>query len=548
MSERILTGAEIFAKSLRHHGCEIVFGNPGTTELAILDAIGREGMEYVLALQETSAVAMADGYAQAARGPAVVNLHTIGGLGHAMGAIVNAQIANSPVVITAGQQDRRHIQFDPLLYGDAVALARSVVKYSIEVGSPEEIQSAVSLAFKTAMTPPRGPVFLSLPQDCMMALGTMSEESGPQAVCAETATNLEELVGKLSQYQAGQLAIIVCEDVHWAKGDWVSQISSILEAPVFSASWPGHIPFPTAHDNWRGCLPPKFADIRQSLQEFRGLLVIGTHPFIAYAYSDVAPTSSAQQIYQLTPEPSKIGRYFPVTLGAVGDLDSSLAELARRLELIAGNRDINYREGQKQISVSNTARKDPPEPAFAAERKLTPSAVAHALVDAIGPDVTIIDEAPAIMADVRRYLHSWSSSQYVFTRSAILGWAMPAAIGTSLALSKPVVCLVGDGSAMYSPQALWSAAKLDVPVTFVVVNNSGYGILKNFRRSSNFQGNEHQRDDPLELSHPPIDFLALAQSMGVQARRVESISEIGPTIRKSISAMRPQLLEIRLAE
>lgn len=535
MSDQVLTGAEIFAKSLRAQGCDLVFGNPGTTELPILDAISREGLQYVLALQETSAVAMADGYAQAARKPAVVNLHTIGGLGHAMGAIVNAQIANSPVIVTAGQQDRRHIQFDPLLYGDAVALARSVVKYSIQVESPDDIQSAVDFAFKTAMTPPRGPVFLSLPQDCMMAPARMSPtEEGPE-VALETSSNLKELAGELLGYPAGRLAIVVCEDLHWAKNNCIPQISSLLEAPVFGASWPGHIPFPTAHVNWRGCLNPNFADIQKTLQAFSGLLVVGSHPFIAYGYSDCAPTTSSQKIYQLTADSSKFGKYFPIELGLVGDLDLSLPELARELSSLA------------RVQKENAGPDIVPSTETFVEGEFTPSTVAHELVRAIGPDVMIVDEAPVIMNEIRRYLHSWLSSQYVFTRSAILGWAMPAAIGTSLAIRKPVVCLVGDGSAMYAPQALWTAAKLNVPVTFVVLNNRAYGILKNSRGSSNFRSAEHLLADPLELTNPIIDFIALSESMGINARRIKSVSDIGSSIQYSISAMQPQLFEIVLS-
>ncbi|WLG98275.1 thiamine pyrophosphate-binding protein [Pseudomonas sp. FP198] len=544
-------GADLFVEVLRSEGVRHVFGNPGTTELPLLDALsGVHDIHYVLGLQEASVVAMADGYAQASGRPAFVNLHTAGGLGNAMGAILNAKMANTPLVITAGQQDTRHGVTDPLLHGDLVSLARPSVKWAEEIQHPEHIPMLLRRALQDCRTGPTGPVFLSLPIN-VMEQHTNTGAGQPSRIERGAVTAaIEPLADALSTVTPGRLAMIVGEEVFQsnAQGEAV-RLAEALGAPVFGPSWPGHIPFPTAHPQWLGALAPKAADIRQTFAEFDAVLLLGGHSLISYQYSDGPAIPPHCHLIQLTGDGHQLGRVHETALGLIGDIKLSLQlllplldkQLAPHSQAIAMLRNVAAHErNNRRVEVAERARREFDTPVT------TPFVAAHEAVRAIGPDVWIVDEAPVTIPHVRACLDSHSASQYLFTRSAILGWGMPAAVGTSLGLDRsPVVCLVGDGSAMYSPQALWTAAHERLPVTFVVMNNGEYNILKNYARNqAHYRSAGTNQFIGMDIRDPAIDFLALASALGIASRRVERASDIAGAVEDGIRSGRPNLIEL----
>lgn len=544
-------GADLFVEVLRSEGVRHVFGNPGTTELPLLDALsGVHDIHYVLGLQEASVVAMADGYAQASGRPAFVNLHTAGGLGNAMGAILNAKMANTPLVITAGQQDTRHGVTDPLLHGDLVSLARPSVKWAEEIQHPEHIPMLLRRALQDCRTGPTGPVFLSLPIN-VMEQHTDTGAGQPSRIERGAVTAaIEPLAEALSTVTPGRLAMIVGEEVFQsnAQGEAV-RLAEALGAPVFGPSWPGHIPFPTAHPQWRGALAPKAADIRETFAEFDAVLLLGGHSLISYQYSDGPAIPPHCRLIQLTGDGHQLGRVHETALGLIGDIKLSLQlllplldqQLAPHSQAIATLRNVAAHErNNRRVEVAERARREFDTPVT------TPFVAAHEAVRSIGPDVWIVDEAPVTIPHVRACLDSHSASQYLFTRSAILGWGMPAAVGTSLGLGRsPVVCLVGDGSAMYSPQALWTAAHERLPVTFVVMNNGEYNILKNYARNqAHYRSAGTNQFIGMDIRDPAIDFLALASALGVASRRVERASDIAGAVEDGIRSGRPNLIEL----
>jgi benzoylformate decarboxylase len=544
-------GADLFVEVLRSEGVRHVFGNPGTTELPLLDALsGVHDIHYVLGLQEASVVAMADGYAQASGRPAFVNLHTAGGLGNAMGAILNAKMANTPLVITAGQQDTRHGVTDPLLHGDLVSLARPSVKWAEEIQHPEHIPMLLRRALQDCRTGPTGPVFLSLPIN-VMEQHTDTGAGQPSRIERGAVTAaIEPLADALSTVIPGRLAMIVGEEVFQsnAQGEAV-RLAEALGAPVFGPSWPGHIPFPTAHPQWRGALAPKAADIRETFTEFDAVLLLGGHSLISYQYSDGPAIPPHCRLIQLTGDGHQLGRVHETALGLIGDIKLSLQlllplldkQLAPHSQAIATLRNIAaHKRNNRRVEVAERARREFDTPVT------TPFVAAHEAVRAIGPDIWIVDEAPVTIPHVRACLDSHSASQYLFTRSAILGWGMPAAVGTSLGLDRsPVVCLVGDGSAMYSPQALWTAAHERLPVTFVVMNNGEYNILKNYARNqAHYRSAGTNQFIGMDIRDPAIDFLALASALGIASRRVERASDIAGAVEDGIRSGRPNLIEL----
>jgi benzoylformate decarboxylase len=543
-------GADLFVDVLQSEGVRHVFGNPGTTELPLLDALtGRVGIDYVLGLQEASVVAMADGYAQASGQPGFVNLHTAGGLGNAMGAILNAKMANTPMVITAGQQDTRHGVSDPLLHGDLVGIARPNVKWAEEIHHPEHIPLLLRRAFQDCRTAPAGPVFLSLPINVMEGRTLMDAGRPSRIERGGVASGLEALADALTEVAPGRLAVIVGEEVFAA--DASAAVVSLVQAlgtPVFGASWPGHIPFPTANPYWQGTLPPKASAIREQLAAFDAVLLLGGHSLISYPYSEGPAIPRQCRLLQLTIDGHQLGRVHEVALGLVGDLGMSLQAL---LPLIRSR--MTDATSVTQLHVQATMARERRRDQVAARARaefdapvITPFVAAREVLRAIGPDIPIVDEAPATLHHVRTCLDSPSARQYLFTRSAILGWGMPAAVGTSLSLGRrPVVCLVGDGSAMYSPQALWTAAHLRLPVTFVVMNNCEYNILKNYARAQpQYLSTGTDRFIGMDIVDPAIDFMALAASYGLPATRVENARDIAVAVKEGIRSGRANLIEV----
>lgn len=544
-------GADLFVDVLQSEGVRHVFGNPGTTELPLLDALtGRSGIDYVLGLQEATVVAMADGYAQACRSPGVVNLHTAGGLGNAMGAILSAKIANTPMVITAGQQDTRHGVIDPLLHGDLLSIARPSVKWAEEIQHPEHIPLLLRRALRDCQTAPAGPVFLSLPIDVMERRTAMQAGMPSRVQRGGIAPGLGDLAEALADVAPGRLALIVGDEVFVADaGAHAVALAEALGTPVFGASWPGHIPFPTAHPYWQGTLPTKACEIRERLGAFVAVLLLGGHSLISYLYSEGPAIPPQCRLLQLTLDAHQLGRVHAVALGLVGDLRLSLEALLpmvsarspeRRHTLAQLHAHASDARNARRAGVIARAHEDMNAPGISA------FIAAREVLRAIGPDIPIIDEAPVTIPHVRACLDSDSARQYLFMRSAILGWGMPAAVGTSLGLGgRPVVCLVGDGSAMYSPQALWTAAHAGLPVTFIVMNNTEYNILKNYSRAQpHYRSAGTNRFIGMDMTDPPIDFVALARAHGLPAQRVEHAGAIAAAVENGLRSARANVIEL----
>ena len=539
---------------LRSEGVRYIFGNPGTTELALMDALtGAPDINYIWGLQEASVVAMADGYAQASGKPGFVNLHTAGGLGHGMGALINAQVSNTPLVVTAGQQDMRHNLTDPLLFGDLVKIAGPAVKWAHEVIHPDQLPVLVRRAFHDCTAAPSGPVFLSLPMDVMEQMSTVGIAEVSTIDRRAIAGSLPELADILTRIAPGKLAIIAGDEI--SASDASAETVALAEAfgaPVFGSSWPAHIPFPTAHPLWQGNLPTKASEIRARLEPFDGIFALGGKSVITILYSEGPAVPPSCQVFQLSSDVRDLGRTYSTALSTVGDIKASLRvllpmldrKLARQQGAIARLRETAERERDARRAALKARAADE----FSAP-VTTPLVAAEQVTKAIGPRVAIVDEAVATSLHVRSFLNSSSPRQYSFLRGGALGWGMPAAVGTSLGLDRePVVSLVGDGASLYSPQALWTAARERLPVTFVVMNNREYNVLKNFMKAQpHFLSIRTNRFIAMDLEDPPIDFLALATSMGIPSRRVERAQDIAGAVEEGIASGVPNLIEIPIA-
>ena len=544
-------GAALLLEVLRSEGVRYVFGNPGTTELPLMDAlIETPDISYIWALQEASVVAMADGYAQAAGRPAFVNLHTAGGLGHGFGNLLNASVSGTPLVVTAGQQDSRHTITDPLLFGDLVGIARPAVKWAQEVQHADQIPILVRRAFHDCNAPPTGPVFLALPMDVMEEMTSAGIAETSTIDRAAVAGSLDRLADYLAAVPPGKLAVIAGDEVSASNAAAETvRLAETFGAPVYGSSWPLHIPFPTSHPLWAGNLPTKASEIAGILRAYDAVFALGGKSLITILYTEGSAVPTGCDVFQMSADVRDLGRTYATKLSVVGDIKTSLAaflplltqRLAGRVEAYAALREAARREQharRARLAAAADAAFDAPV--------VTPLVAAREMARAVGSETAIIDEAVATSLDLRGFLDSNSTRQYSFSRGGALGWGMPAAVGFSLGIDRaPVVSIVGDGAALYSPQALWTAAHEKLPVTFVVINNREYNVLKNLMKAQpHYASVRANRFIAMDLVDPAIDFLALAASMGLPACRINRARDIAGAIEGGIASHRANLVEI----
>jgi benzoylformate decarboxylase len=547
-------GAAVLLEVLRSEGARYVFGNPGTTELPLIDAlVDAPDIRYVLALQEASAVAMADGYAQAACRPGILNLHTTGGLGHGLGSLLNAHVSGTPLVVTAGQQDSRHTLTDPLLYGDLVSIATPAVKWAQEVTHPDQIPILFRRAFHDCQIAPTGPVFLSLPMDVMEEMSAVDIGEISTIDHAAVAGSLDRLADYLAAIPPSKLAIIAGDEISTSNAAAETVLlADALGAPVYGSSWPAHIPFPTAHPLWLGNLPTEANEISQKLHSYDAIFAVGGKSPIAILYTEGSAVPPGMQIFQLSADARDLGRTYSTKLALVGDIRASLRALLPLLTPKLADRREVYAALRKAAEREQEARRGQLKAAADAEfdRPLTTPLVAgREMARAIGPEVAIVDEAPATLGALRAFLSTESTRQYSFSRGGALSWGMPAAVGF-LTRHRPSA---GGLHRRRWRSAVLSAGALDraherLPVTFVVINNREYNILKRFMRSQpHYASTRANRFIGMDILDPAIDFLALAASMGLPAHRIERAAEIAPALEAAISSGAPNLIEIPIS-
>lgn len=535
---------------LRDEKVRYVFGNPGTTEIPLIEQLDpARDPAYVLGLQETCVVAMADGYARASGQPGFVNLHTAGGLGHAVGALINAQMSNVPMVVTAGQQDQRHVVHDPLLSGDLVSIAAPATKWAREITHQDQLPVLLRRALQDCIAPPQGPVFLSLPIDVMDGPAPSRLGKPSRIERRSVAPHMDELATLLAE-AGGSVAIVAGDRLVPAGAERETiALAETLGAPVFGTSWPAHHPFPSAHPCWAGSLPVRTEDARRVLEEFGTVLFLGGNPLVAYPYSEGPGVPPKCRLLHLSDAVSDLGRYHPTDLACFGDLALSLAVLLEHLRARSDGRGVvdrgpaaGRRHQERRAGLLREAAFDP-DAAIA-----SPASAAMEAVKGLGT-TPVVDEAPATSAAVRLLLNNGATRQYYGMRAAILGWGVPAAVGVSLGLERePVVALVGDGSFMYSPQVLWTAAHENVPVTIVVFDNGEYNILKNYMRGRAASGTSARNGFiGMELRSPAIDIVSLAVSLGISAHRVERAGDIAAAVEAGIVSARPNLIVVPIS-
>jgi len=516
----VTTVREVTYDLLRALGMTTVFGNPGSTEAPFLRDFPAD-FRYVLSLQEASTVAMADGFAQATGRPALVNLHTAPGVGNAMGNIIAAWHNKTPLVVTAGQQTRAMMAMEPWLYNrDAVDLPKPYVKWSSEPPRAEDVPAAVERAFHTAMQQPRGPVFLSIPMDDWDA---PAEPRTPRTVSDRTApdpTALHRVADLLGTSKRS--AIIAGAEIDRSDG-WEEAVALAerTRAAVYSAPVTERVGFPEGHPLFQGPLPFAQKPISDTLSGYDVVLVVGAPVFRYYPHVPGPATPEGTRLLHLTDDPDEAARAVAGD-AVVGDVRLALERLVQLVP--ASDR------------AAPTARPRPAPPP--ARAPIGPAFLAHTLAQALPADAVIAAESPTNAPALRDYLRPSRPGGYYSAASGGLGWALPAAVGLQLAHpERRVVAVVGDGSSLYSIQALWTAAQLNLPLVVIVPNNAQYAILKAFTRFQDTSGVPG-------LDLPGLDIAGIARGFGYDAHRVDRPEDLAGALRDALAACAPVLVEV----
>jgi benzoylformate decarboxylase len=505
---------------LRAFGIRCVFGNPGSTELPFLSD-WPDDIDYVLGLQEASGVGMADGYAQATRNAGFVNLHSAAGVGNALGNIYTAHRNQTPLVITAGQQARAILPLQPFLYAErASEFPRPYVKYSVEPARAEDVPGAIARAYYTAMQPPCGPTFVSIPIDDWtrpaqaVQARKVSREIGPD----QNAMNA--LADALSASK--RPALVVGPAVDRAEAvELMVKVAEKTKAAVWISPFSARCSFPERHPQFAGFLHASPAQLSEALHAHDLIVVIGAPVFTFHVEGHASVFDGKTTIFQITDDP---------TAAAVSPSGTSIiATMKPALSLL-----LELLPETKHAMPSSRKLLLPP----AAADPIPVEYLMHTLSKAMPEDAALVEEVPSHRPAMQKFMPMRGQDSFYTMASGGLGYSLPAAVGVALGRGeRRTVCLIGDGSAMYSIQALWTAAQRKLPLTVVVINNAGYGAMRSFSQVMQV------RNVP-GLDLPGIDFVKIAQGMGCDAVRVARSSELAGALKHGLAHNGVSLIEV----
>jgi benzoylformate decarboxylase len=548
-----MSGKRAFLDLLKQEGVEMVFGNPGTTELPLMDAFAVENdIRYVLGLQEAALMAMADGYAQASGKLTVLNLHVAPGLGNAMGMLYDAQKAGSPILLTTGQQDLDYVVTEPILWADLPTLARPFVKWAAEVHRVSDLPRLVHRAAKTALAPPTGPVFLSLPGDILKDEGEI-DMLAPTRVAPRVRGDAAAVAAAAEILAQAKHPVIYAGDAvaqSHAHAELV-ELAELLGAPVYAEFVPSRASFPSSHPLFRGATARSQAAVRQALDAHDVLFSAGGDLFTWSLPSKIDPMPPGMRLVHLDTDPWEIGKNFPAEAAILGDPKATLPELTaairERMTSAARGAARDRLKTASDVTMAEREALKAKARSLATQVPVQPLALLEAIGEMLPRDAVVIEEALSSAPGIRSLIRSDDPQSYFGLRGGGIGWGLPAAIGAKLALpDRPVVALIGDGSAMYTIQALWTAAHDRIPVIIVILNNTSYRILK--QRLHAFRGHAEQVDTyvGMELVDPPVDFVGLARSLGVEAQRAKTVAEATDLVAKGLKGDTALLIDVAL--
>src|SRR4030081_1709947 len=525
-----ITGRSAFLALLKDECITHLFGNRGTTELPIMHALKEHpDLTYVMAMQESLVVAIADGFSRASGRLVACNVHVAPVLGNAMGALYNAKFTGTPMILTAGQQEQAHGLTEPVLYDPLVRIAEPLVKWAVEVTRLEDLPRIVRRAAKVAMTPPTGPVFISLPGDILNSEAGI-ELGRSTRVDTRVRPSDEALQALVVRILKAQRPVIVTGD-EIVKSDALqeaAQLTETLGAPAFQCSTPYGAQFLSESPCFMGALTRLQKQVRETLAPYDLMIVLGADPVRMSVYSEVDPLPDGLGIVQIGLVDWDLAKNYGAEIALKADVKETMRALIPALKSAGGSAlEARAKQGLAALAPKNwtAKRKNLIEQISKSSEKSPIDAdwLSLQVIEAMPDNAILVDEGLTSSRQMLALRPHRDRYGYHALASGGIGWGFPASVGVSMANpDRPVVCFSGDGSAMYSIQALWTAAHHKLPLTVVIVNNGGYRIIK--QRLLAFHGDDHYVG--MDFVDPKVDFTGLAKSFGLEAMRITETKDL----------------------
>jgi len=551
-----MSGCAAFMSILEDEEVNYLFGNPGTTELPIMDCLAdRPGIDYVLGLQEAIVMAMADGYSRASGRLSCVNFHVAPGLGNAMGAIYNANFFGSPIIVTAGQQERGLSLTEPMLYHDLVSMARPVVKWATEVQRSEDIPRIFRRAAKVALTPPTGPVFVSLPGDILKGTApmTLGHSTRIDSRSRPSEAMLHRLAGRL--LAAENPVVIACHEVYssYAMDDMAS-VAELIGASVYSPSVPYVAVFKTEHPLYMGEITRNQKRVRETLDSHDLLFMVGGEGLRMSVPSSVEPVPPDMPILQVGSRDWEIGKNYPAEIAIDADVKETLQGLIPILkEKRTPEQAASIQARTEQIKRYNWyAKRDTLVSEIEKQKTdipISPDYLMLEIAQTIAEEGIIVEEGISSVRNLLNLLPVNHRHRLFGLASGGIGCGIGAAVGVKLAHpDRPVVALIGDGSAMFGIQALWTAANRKLQIVYVIINNGGYSILKERLMAYGGSAVTSGRIIGMDFKEPAINFSQLSTALGVPAIEVTDPAKIRSALIDALQVNGPVLLDVMIRD
>ncbi len=547
-----MTGKRALMEMLRAEGVEYIFGNPGTSEGPILDELENyPDIRYMLTTQEGAAMGMADAYARYRNEPAFINLHIETGLANGISLLANAAEGNTPLVLTSANKDIRKLAEGRT---NLVEMVSQFCKWSAEVTHPEQVPGVMRRAFNEAKTPPMGPVYVAF------SANALDDEADVDiAPSHKTYTRTAPDAGAIGDAasilaDAENPVLIVGDRVGQSGGaDSAVRLAETLGAKVY-ASYFSQVNFPTSHPQFLGIASPGMPAGKALLEGADAVVAVGTPAFPGYFYFSGSALNPDTKLIHIDSDATQIGRTEPTDIGIVADARTAMAALADALELRMSGAAKEAAKGRiASVSEQKAAQTSEWQERLEARRDISPMSTERMMTEiaaALPDDAIIVDDSVTTRASVFGALDFDESGSLLGITGGALGWGMGGTMGVKMANpDRPVVGIIGDGSAMMTVQALWTAANSDIPVVYVICNNRAYRVLKlnmNLYKSE-ILGQQNPASEYIAMDFPtPFDIAAIAEAMGVHGRKVEDPADVAPALREALALGKPAVLDVSI--
>ncbi len=540
---------------LRAEGVSHVFGNPGTTELPFLDALQDAGdIQYVNTLFEGVAAGMADGYARVTQRPAFMNFHISVGVSNSIAVMYNSWRGGTPMVITAGQAPLSLQLHNPTLYSNMVNVMREYTKWAGEITTPQDVPSIMRRAFKVAATPPTGPVFVSLAWEALNAEADV--DIHPHVDDYFRVLPDPRAVAKAARLLAvAQRPLILIGDrVSQSPGapQGVAQIATLLGAPIHAASF-SEVHVASSHPHYMGTFDTSWLhrDMKRRFDQADLILVIGSDVLVQSMPTPEPTFSGVPKLIHLDCSDWDIQRSYPVAAGVLGDIAASLESLSDALSDAMTGAAVEAARARGDAIARQKQERQEAFRALARSRwdsaPTSPERFAMELKDALPADALVCDDSITVRSALLSAIDFDQPGSLIGGRGGSLGFGMGATLGMKLASpDRPVVGIVGDGTAMFTIQALWTAANYNIPVTYLICNNRSYKVLRENMARYLTGAERESRYIGMDFYQQPLDFVKLAHAFDIRAARIERPQDLGPALRDALDSGAPRLLDVIL--